>query len=444
MKKKILSRNNNYVDLNIFFPKEEKSQNKILFKTVQEEQKVKMNTLSEKTKKLNFNLVLHNIKSKPKVNQSTNFLFLHPKNKIKNSPNTSRHNHSLKDIIEKKFNIHDYNTGSKIYVPNMIKINKPNLLKILNRDLINNENKLIKNKIKKIHNSFSPFDINKKNIYAKTLFDEEIFDKSTSSRVNKIKNKNILGKEFKTLENNEENKIKNDFVKTYKKFPKINLNFPLELPNSILVDKQEMEDKVNSEYFSDEKLKRKLRKALYFQINYFEYDNGKYKEYKNSMQNYINYIYDINIIPHIKNKFLYRKPIYESRKINNILFSKNVINKEDAKTLNRWLINNQRKKIIEEEKKKKKEKKMKELSISNKYIKELYLEYEDEDLPKLTSDEVVEFEDFFGKNINYKDVNFTSDKLKDVVYKENLSIMKKNKDKLNNNYIRTDKFMINT
>ena len=97
---------------------------------------------------------------------------------------------------------------------------------------------------------------------------------------------------------------------------------------------------------------------------------------------------------------------------------------------------------MKEEKRIKKEQKMEESSVSNKYIKKLYLDYNDEEFPKLTTDDVAELDDFFGKNINYKAVKFASNKLKNVVYKESLAISKKNNEK--NNYIRTNKFMINT
>ena len=258
----------------------------------------------------------------------------------------------------------------------------------------------------------------------------------TDNRLNKNKynTEDDSGKEKKTM-----NK-KNYFLKTFVKFPKIHLNFPLELPNSITSDKQEMKDKVNLYYFRDEKLKAKLRKALYFELNSYEYNDGKYNEYKKSIENYTNYIYDIYLIPHIKNRFLYSKAIYEPRKINQILLSKNLINKEDAKGLNKFLINNITKEETEIEKMKQKEKKMKELSTSNNYLQKLCLDYEDEDFPQMTSDEVVEISDFFEKNIDYKSVTFASNKLKNVVYKESKNISKKDKGFIS----KKTNFIINT
>ena len=434
MKKKYLTRNKNYNDLNIFISKTEKSDKKIIFKTVQENQDNQKNTSKENGKKKYLNLFLQHMKGKKenKKNNSTKIIFFNKDfhNKIKNfnlNLNSSKHNYSLKSVNENLKKTMEFNKGTKIFVNNIIKIDKPKLLKLLNRDLI---------KIKS-RNKFSLFSENDQKVD-----DDYIFDKSTSSRMhtdnrlnkNKYNTEDDSGKEKKTM-----NK-KNYFLKTFVKFPKIHLNFPLELPNSITSDKQEMKDKVNLYYFRDEKLKAKLRKALYFELNSYEYNDGKYNEYKKSIENYTNYIYDIYLIPHIKNRFLYSKAIYEPRKINQILLSKNLINKEDAKGLNKFLINNITKEETEIEKMKQKEKKMKELSTSNNYLQKLCLDYEDEDFPQMTSDEVVEISDFFEKNIDYKSVTFASNKLKNVVYKESKNISKKDKGFIS----KKTNFMINT
>ena len=191
----------------------------------------------------------------------------------------------------------------------------------------------------------------------------------------------------------------------------------MEYPNSLSFDKMELRDKIKTDCFNDDKLNRKIRKTLYFDLNSFEHDNGNYSEYRNSKQHYINYIYDINIIPHIKNKFFYNKPISKQMAINDLIFNRNALRKEDAYGLNRYIINNIRKEMLENEEKLKREKKLKELSKSNKFMLKLYFE-EKEDLPDLTSDEVVELNDYFGKNIDYKPVNIAKDKLKNVVYNE--------------------------
>ena len=284
MKKKYLTRNKNYNDLNIFISKTEKSDKKIIFKTVQENQDIQKNTSKENGKKKYLNLFLQHLKGKKenKKNNSTKIIFFNKDfhNKIKNfnlNLNSSKHNYSLKSVNENLKKTMEFNKGTKIFVNNIIKIDKPKLLKLLNRDLI---------KIKS-RNKFSLFSENDQKVD-----DDYIFDKSTSSRMhtdnrlnkNKYNTEDDSGKEKKTM-----NK-KNYFLKTFVKFPKIHLNIPLEFPNSITSDKQEMKDKVNLYYFRDEKLKAKLRKALYFELNSYEYNDGKYNEYKKSIENYTNYI----------------------------------------------------------------------------------------------------------------------------------------------------------
>ena len=323
--------------------------------------------------------------------------------------NIQRYNDSLYNTTYNRLKTIKFSRKSKIFLNDIIKINKPNLLSLLNRDILKKDSQINKEGFQAQYTAMST-DKNKIN-------DDYIFEKSTSSRINldnqKNKNKNIR---YNTINNSEIDNL-NAFRKTFLKFPKIKLSFPLQMSNYETSDKKEMKDKINQNYFADEKLKKKLKKALYFDLNSSDDDFGKYSEYKKSKENYINYIYDINIVPHIKNRFLYSKPIYESRKINTILFSKNLINKEDAKSLNRFLINNMRKEEIEKEKIKERERKMKELSATNNYLQKLCLDYEDENFPKMTSDEVVEITDFFEKNINYNFVTFANNKLKNIVYK---------------------------
>ena len=437
MKKKILTRNKNNNDLNLFIQNRDKSEKKIIFKTVQDKDN---NIFSENNKENYFNSIFYHLKTK-KTNNADNFTQMilsnndFRKNESTNfKTNSSRcyHNHSLRNLLNNKYHIKVFSPFSRIFVRSMVKINKPNLLKLLNRDLINSKKSETSKRNIKSRLSFIP--TNKER-----ALDEFIFDKSTTSRISNdkkinknffkdINNKYKIKHNFTNDEEETNNKNQKDFIKSLKKFPKINISFPLQSMNSIEFDKQETLDKINTECFRDEKLKRKLRKALHFEINSFEYDNGKYIEYQNSLENYINYIYDINIIPHIKNKFLYNKPIYDQRKINQMLISKNAINKEDAKSLNRHIINSIKKEELDNEKMKNHLKKMKELSKSNNYLQKLCLEYEDEDMPRLTSDEMVELSDFFGKNINYKFVNFATNKLKNVVYQESKNNIKRNKE----------------
>ena len=429
MKERNLTRNKINHDLNIFFQNKDKSEKKIMFKTVQDNIDSQNNQQIETKKKKYVNLFLNHRKTENKINidkkdNPKKILLLNNDSQKLNEKinfNTSRHNHSIRNIIHDQKSAREYNKKSSILLHNIIKINKPKLLRLLNKNLLKEKYKEISKRKIKPRFSFIP-----QNYISKNL--DYIFDKSTSSRFyddNEI-NKNISrqNKRYNTeniSKKNKENTFQenlNDLAKTFIKFPKLQLKFPSLFPDSKTQDNQESSDTVNIDYFKDEKLKAKLRKTLYFELNSFQYDNSKYIEYINSKENFINYIYDINIVPHLKNKFLYNEPIYDPRKINKILFSKNAINKENAKYLNRFIINNMRKEELEEEKIKQQEKKMKELAFSNNYLKSLCLDYVDEDFPKMTSDEMVELDDFFGKVGVYKAVTFASDKLKNVVYNE--------------------------
>ena len=416
MKKKILTRNNNNNDLNLFLSTSDKSQKKITFNIDKERPDKQINPKTKIKKQKYLNIFLKNLNNKKKYNSNepTKIIILNgedykSKNKSNVNLNIQRYNDSLYNTTYNRLKTIKFSRKSKIFLNDIIKINKPTLLSLLNRDILKKDSQINKEGFQAQYTAMST-DKNKIN-------DDYIFEKSTSSRINldnqKNKNKNIR---YNTINNSEIDNL-NAFRKTFLKFPKIKLSFPLQMSNYETSDKKEMKDKINQNYFADEKLKKKLKKALYFDLNSSDDDFGKYSEYKKSKENYINYIYDINIVPHIKNRFLYSKPIYESRKINTILFSKNLINKEDAKSLNRFLINNMRKEEIEKEKIKERERKMKELSATNNYLQKLCLDYEDENFPKMTSDEIVEITDFFEKNINYNFVTFANNKLKNIVYK---------------------------
>ena len=416
MKKKILTRNNNNNDLNLFLSTSDKSQKKITFNIDKERPDKQINPKTKIKKQKYLNIFLKNLNNKKKYNSNdpSKIIILNgedykSKNKSNVNLNIQRYNDSLYKTTYNRLKTIQFSRKSKIFLNDIIKINKPTLLSLLNRDILKKDSQINKEGFQAQYTAMST-DKNKIN-------DDYIFEKSTSSRINldnqKNKNKNIR---YNTINNSEIDNL-NAFRKTFLKFPKIKLSFPLQMSNYETSDKKEMKDKINQNYFADEKLKKKLKKALYFDLNSSDDDFGKYSEYKKSKENYINYIYDINIVPHIKNRFLYSKPIYESRKINTILFSKNLINKEDAKSLNRFLINNMRKEEIEKEKIKERERKMKELSATNNYLQKLCLDYEDENFPKMTSDEIVEITDFFEKNINYNFVTFANNKLKNIVYK---------------------------
>ena len=82
----------------------------------------------------------------------------------------------------------------------------------------------------------------------------------------------------------------------------------------------------------------------------------------------------MNILPHLKNKFLVNKSINKLSKqtqIYEIIFNRNEISRECAEALNRYIINNIIKEILEKEEIKKREKKLRGLPKSKKILLKL-------------------------------------------------------------------------
>ena len=148
MKKRNLTKNKNYNNLNILFQNQDKSENKIIFKTVQENNESQNNQLNEAKKKKYVNLFLNHMKNKNNNNNENPtklLLFNNDSQKLnqkiylntsRHNQNTSRHNHSIKNIImDNQKTTREYNKSSSIYINNIIKINKPKLLRLLNKNL---------------------------------------------------------------------------------------------------------------------------------------------------------------------------------------------------------------------------------------------------------------------------------------------------------------------
>ena len=447
-----LSRNKNNKNLNLFLStsgKKDKSKNQI-FKTTQEDSKKiprlmdnYVRGLSKNDKNIIFAVKDYDkyIKTKYMSDFSTKFLLIDDSDSKLTSPisNTIRYNHSIQRFKHNNYTIRKYKESTSYSDYNLIKLNKPYLLKLLNKDIIEKTLRLQDSSIKTSSPTTNYQTINSFNIRQNKISDDTRTINNTISNINN--NENLQIKKFLLKKNSDKiynlkelNKHNNfsiirNFNGKFKKFSKLNINFPLEFPNSISLDKMELRDTVNFDYFNNDNIKKVIKKALFYDLNSFDIDYGIYTEYKKSIPNYINFIYDINIVPHIKNKFLFSKPITKQTQINEIIFNRNAIGKEVAKNINRFIINNIRKKIIEEEENKKRQQKMRELAKANKIMLKLYLEKNDEDLPDLTSDEMVELDDYFGKTIDYKYVNIPKDKLRKVVYNENNFFKKKNKNK---------------
>ena len=441
MKKSLISLSRNRINKNLnLFLSSGKEEKKSFFKTTQEEQKTVPKIVNKyirglKKKEINVIFSVKNydkyIKTKYNNDFSTKFLLIDDSDSKITSPisNTIRYNHSIQRFKHNNYAIKKYKGSTSYSGYNLLKLNKPYLLKMLKDTSVKSlspesttktMNNFIKNNQNKIY-SYNNYTINHKNIRlhsSKYLLDKK-------ERIYNIKEFYNQSKNIDGIISNTQRK---DFTQ-YKQLEKFRINFPIKFPGTLTFDSIELRDKVNFDYYNnDEKIKKKIRKTLSYEINAFDYDNGNYSEYKKSIPNFINYIYDINIIPHLKNKFLYNKkrPINKQLILNDVVFSRNAISKEVAFSLNRYIINKMRKEIIEKEEREKREKKLKELLKSNKIMIKLYLERKDEDIPNLTAGEMVELDDYFGKTIDYKFVSITNNKLKKVVFEQNNFFKKKN------------------
>ena len=430
-----LSRNKTNKNLNLFLLSSEKEEKKQIFKTIQNESRTiptlinkYYNGLKNKTFKENFTVNNYDkcLKNKNNKDFPTKLIFKNfPDSKII-SPisNSIRYNYSIQRFKHNKYSFKKYKGSMSYSEYNPIKLKKPKLLKSLNKKLIDKILRLKDSSIKWNTLITTSKEVNKdilkfnNYVYNKNITNDNIqINNFFNTKLDNLYNLKEIYQQLKLKDTNSDSN--KNLLKSFKKMKKLNIKFPLEFPNNLYFEKSELRDKVNIDYYNNEEIKKKIRKALYYEINSFDYDNGIYLEYKKSIPNFINFIYDINILPHLKNKFLYNKPIKQTQ-INEIIFNRNAISRKVAESLNRYIINNIRKKILEKEEIKRREKRMRELAKSKNILLKLYMERKDEDLPDLTSGEIVELNDFFGKNIDYNYIKIANnDRLRKIVYDEN-------------------------
>ena len=407
------------------------SSKKSIFKTTQEESKTiqkVVNTYNRRLKLNNTNLIF-SVKNYEKfINLKYSNDYLPKLITIDDSgfkstlpvSNTIRYNYSIRRFRHNNFYFKKYKNDASYNEYGLEKLNKPRLLKILIKDLKLESLKDKYNKPLSLKNREKV--INDYILEKNKIFNRHSWDMKSKKYLLKKKEEIYKEKKMFKLQNNDENieviNSERHLLKSFKKFSKIKINFPLEFPNSIYLDKQELRDIVNFDYYKDENMRKIIRKSLYYDINSFDVDNGLYSEFHKSIPNFINYICDINILPHIKNKLLYSRIIKGNQSLNEIDIDRNIISKEVSKAINRHIINNIRKEALEKEEKKKREKTKRTISSINKMIVKLYLEKNNEDLLELTSEKVVEINDYFGKNIDYKFVNIAQDKIKNAIYKD--------------------------
>lgn len=194
---------------------------------------------------------------------------------------------------------------------------------------------------------------------------------------------------------------------------KIYTNSPIKRNNSINEDLLENEDKVNINYFDDYSLQKKIMDSLHRDFNTLDKNDIYYKNFLKSTTNYINFIFDINMLPHIQNNFFLRKPIDDKKIIAEKLSSRSLLEKRVAISMNRNIIKKLIMNKLKEEEKMNKMKKMKENKKKKIYILEDEAENKEKELFE------VEIKDYFMKYHKYNYMEIATQKFKDIVYKIN-------------------------
>ena len=184
----------------------------------------------------------------------------------------------------------------------------------------------------------------------------------------------------------------------------------------------ESQDIVTFDKCNDDILKHKIRKTLAYEINEFNVDR-KYVDYYKSIPNYINFVQDIFIIPHIQNHFVFKKfkALDELTELLKLLTDKNFFNRDVTSALNKTLINM---KIKTDNFDRNKEKNDKILNLLKKqgvsvvlFYKKIKKEEEEKlKIPNLTDSEKEELTDYFSKQVTQQYTDITNDKLKNIVY----------------------------
>ena len=281
------------------------------------------------------------------------------------------------------------------------KINKPALLKVRSIDTIK---KLIKKTnpfLPEISNTFLNECNN--NIEKKLLNSSNIMIQSME--------KNITYRSICHTYGNQEDKYNyNELIKLFPKMEpiKINVNIPIKKKKINIEEMIEKADKVDIDYYEDRELQKRIAETLHKDFNTMDKNFEVYfKQFYKSIPNYINYIYDINILPHIQNKFLFVKPIEDKNILSEKITCRNLLQKEVAISMNRNTI----KSILM--KKKEEEEKLDKLNKTEDK-KDSILQKEVDSKEKEVFDN--EIKDYFMKIRNYKELDIADPKYKSIVY----------------------------
>ena len=347
---------------------------------------------------------------------------LNHQNPIKKIPNIKINNFSTHKTKKEFFKLKDFSVKKRLICEYDNKTDETcHKNNFENNDLKRFTNNSINYKIfNGLNNPYHPYSVNKK------------IEKSFLIKFKK-KNKNI--NEITPLNNIESfivNNLKinnNDFSRNINLNKDININKkemtklfihlnPIKIPRFLNKNREkdlEERDKIDIHIFENSKLRKKIRDALLNDINQNALNYRLFLNFLKSVTNRINFVEDIFIIPHIKNNFALTKPFENLGLLSDTLRNKNLFHKQVSISMNRSC-------IVRELLIKKEEIDMKKMKKEVEYNPKKKPKYEDY-LNLYLSDydqkfEPFELSDFFDKCINYSNLYFANDRLKNLIFSD--------------------------
>ena len=299
-------------------------------------------------------------------------------------------------------------------------IPKPSLLKQKTNEYIKNllkNSKFYSARKKSLNINKNRFE--KNNIFSnifetKTKFTYKLFKKIDDD--NDIIMKHL--KQSNILKNNEDFNV-------YKILPKSIKIEDLELFLSDIKEPEdiiELQDVVKIDKFNDDFMKHKIRKTLAYEINKFDLDKS-YLEYYKSIPNYINFVQDICMLPHIQNHFIFKKfkALDELTELIKLLLDKNCFHKDVVSALNKTSINMKIKADNDDKNKGQCDRRLNLLKHQGMSVIVFYKKLQNEEnekfkFPNFTIREKEELANYFSRPTTQLFTGITNDKLKNVIY----------------------------
>jgi hypothetical protein len=217
---------------------------------------------------------------------------------------------------------------------------------------------------------------------------------------------------YKNVLNNNIFEYQKENSKIFIKMPPIEINELIDKSNE---NDLELRDKVDIKILENEKLREKIRLSLLQDINHDKKHNKLYLDYLKPINHYIDFYQDIYVIPHIKNKFTFTKPIKDLEKLSQKLCDKNLFHKQIVLILNRVKIIRElliKQKEIDLKKMFEEEQDMRfDLKFNN--LEELKVNQYEKKYEKY------ELQDSFEKCTNHQVISFADKKARECIFTKN-------------------------